>query len=87
VRFGIEGRGIAVAVGERFGNRTLGKAGDLAEHFLGGFGIKVGVFALTECLVEAEDLEQVEYLVTNIALVVAHVSSSSRTPQRLGTFG
>ena len=87
MRLGIEGRGVAVAVGERLGNRSLGESGDLAEHLLGGVDVEIGVLTLTECLVEAEHLEQVEHLVTNIALVVAHVSSSSRTPLRLGTFG
>ena len=87
VRLGIEGRGVAVAVGERFGDRALGQPGDLAEHLLGGVDVEIGVLALTERLVETEHLEQVEYLVTDVALVVAHVSSSSRMPPRLGTFG
>ena len=43
--------------------------------------------ALTEHLVDAEDLEQVEYLVTDVALVVAHCSSSSRMPLAVGYFG
>ena len=42
----------------------------------GGVGVQVGVCALAERLVDAEHLEQVEYLVTDVALVVAHVSSS-----------
>ena len=37
-----------------------------------GVGVEVGVLALTERLVDAEHLEQVEYLVTDVALVVAH---------------
>ena len=86
VRLGIEGRGVAVAVGERFGDRTLGQPGHLAEHLAGGVDVQIGVLALAERLVEAEDLEQVEYLVTNVALVVAHVSSSSRMPLVVGYF-
>ena len=53
---------------------------------LGGVGIQVGVLALAERLVDAEHLEQVEYLVTDVALVVAHVSSSSRMPLAVGYF-
>ena len=52
----------------------------------GGVGVEVGVLALAEGLVEAEDLEQVEFLVTDVALVVAHVSSSSRMPLAVGYF-
>ena len=36
--------------------------------------------------VDPEYLEQVEHLVANIALVVGHVSSSSRTPHAVGYF-
>ena len=53
----------------------------------GGVDVQIGVLALTERLLNAEDLEQVEYLVTNVALVVAHVSSSSRMPLAVGYFG
>jgi len=33
---------------------------------------KVGVFAFTECFVDAQHLEQIEYLVADVALIVAH---------------
>src|SRR6185295_14898435 len=84
---GVEHRWVAIRVGERFRDRALGQPGDLAEHLGGGVGIEVGVCALTEHLVQAVHLEQVEYLVTNVALVVAHVSSSSRTPLAVGYLG
>ena len=86
MRLGVEDRGVAVAVGERFGDRALGQPGDLAEHLAGGVGVQVGELALAERLVDAEDLEQVEFLVTNVALVVAHVSSSLRMPLAVGYF-
>ena len=80
VRLRVEDRRVAVAVGERLGDRALGQPGDLAQHLAGGVGVQVGVRALAERLVDAEHLEQVEYLVTDVALVVAHVSSSMRMP-------
>ena len=79
MRLGVEHRRVAVGVGERLCDRTLGQPGDLAQHLGGGVGVQVGVCALTERLVHAEHLEQVEYLVTDVALVVAHVSSSIET--------
>ena len=72
MRLGVEHRGIAVSVGERFGDRPLGQSGHLAEHLAGGVDVDIGVVARTENLVESEDLEKVEFLVTNVALVVAH---------------
>ena len=72
VRLGVEHRRVAVAVDERLGDRTLGQPAHLGEHFVGGVDVQVGVLAFAECLVNAEHLEQVEYLVTDVALVVAH---------------
>src|SRR6202011_3605900 len=87
VGLGVENRGVAVAFGERLRDRALGQPSHLAQHFLGGVDVQVGVLALAKCLVNAKDLEQVKYLVTDIALVVAHVSSSSRMPPAVGYFG
>ena len=69
---GVEHRGIAVRVDERLGDWTFSQSAHFHEHFAGRVGIQVGVVAFAECFVDAEDLEQVEYLVADIALVVAH---------------
>ena len=84
VGLGVEHRGVAVGVSERFCDRTLGQPDHLAQHFGSGVDVQVGVCALTEHLVDAEHLEQVKYLVTDVILVVAHVSSSSRMPLAVG---
>ena len=42
----------------------------------GGVDIEIGELSPTQGLVDAENLEQVEDLITDIALVVAHYSSS-----------
>jgi hypothetical protein len=84
VRLGIERRGIAVAIDERLCDGAVGQPGHLAQHLGGGLDIQVGVLALAKCLLNAEDLEQVEYLVTDVALIVAHFSSSSRMPLAVG---
>lgn len=63
---------------ERVGQRTLGEAGHLAEHLLGGVHIQIDELLLTQGFVDAEDFEQVEDLVADIALVVAHYSSLRR---------
>ena len=72
VRLGVEDRRVAVAVGERIGDRALGQPGDLGEHLAGGVAVEVAVGPLAEHLVHAEHLEEVEHLVTDVALVVAH---------------
>ena len=84
VGLGIEDRRVAVGVGERLGDRSLGQAGDLAQHVAGGVGVQVAEGALAERLVEAEHLEEVEFLVTDVALVMAHCSSSMRLPHAVG---
>ena len=78
--------GLRSAVGERLGERPLGQPGDLGEHLAGRFLVQVGELAGAERLVDAEYLEQVEYLVTDVALVVAHDFSSMRFRLRLGTW-
>jgi hypothetical protein len=87
VGVGIEDRGVAVGLGERIGNRTLGDPDDLREHLADGVFIEFGEGTLAENSVDSEDLEQVEHLVTYIALVVAHVSSSMRMPPAVGYLG
>ena len=64
--------GIAVGVDERLGDRALGQPGDLGEHLAGGVGVQIACSRLAERLVDAEHLEQVELLVADVALVVAH---------------
>ena len=64
--FGVENWRVAVAVGKRIGDRALGQPGHLGEHFARGVGIEVGVLAFAERLVDAEHLEQVEFLVTDV---------------------
>ena len=83
---GVEHRRIAVGIGKGLSDRSLRQPGHFAEHFGCGVGVQFGVVALTERLIHTEYLEQVEYLVTNVALVVAHVSSSSRMPLAVGYF-
>jgi hypothetical protein len=73
----VEHRRIAVRVGEGLCDGTLGQPGHLAQHLGRGVCVQLCVRALTERLVHAEHFEQVEYLVTDVALVVAHSSSSS----------
>ena len=87
VGVGVEHRRVAVTFGERIRHRALGQFGHLAQHLDDGVGVQIGVLALTQRLVDSENLEQVEYLVTDIALVVAHDSSSMRTPRAVGYFG
>ena len=67
--------GLRSPLDERVSQRTFGQAGHLAEHLLGGVDIQIGEL-LTQGLVDAENFEQVEDLVADIALVVAHYSSS-----------
>ena len=87
VRLGVEHRRIAVAVGERIGDRALGQPADLAEHLARGVDVEVGELAFAERLVDAEHLEQVEFLVTDVALVVAHVFLlDENATMRLGTW-
>ena len=63
---------------------ALGQPGHLAKHLAGGVDVQIGVVALAERLVDAEYLEQVEDLVTDVALIVAHDSSSMRRPLAVG---
>jgi hypothetical protein len=72
VCLGVEYGGIAVTLDERFGDRTFGQPAHLRQHFAGRVGVQVGVVAFTECFVDSQHLEQVEYLIADVALVVAH---------------
>ena len=83
VGVGVEDRRVAVALDERLRQRTLGEAGHLVEHLAAGVGIEIAEITRLERLVHAEHLEQVENLIANVALVVAH-DSSLRTPPSVG---
>ena len=88
VRLGIEDGRVAVALFEGLGHGTLGETGHFSQHLGRGLGVEIGVGTRAEHRVDAVYLEQVEYLVANIALVVAHGnSSSSRTPRAVGYSG
>ena len=60
--------------------RSSGEPGDLGQHAAGGVGVDLLERAGAEDLVAAEDLEQVELEVPQVALVVAH-ARSLRPPQ------
>ena len=80
VSLGVEYRRIAIAEGEGLRDRPLAQSRQLTEHLGRGVDVEVAVRSLAEGLVQAEYLEQVENLVANIALVVAHYSSLMRMP-------
>lgn len=73
VRLGIEDRGVAVRIGERFAKRSLGQACDLCQHVADSVGIQVAPSAFAQWLLQSENLEEVELQVPNVALVMAHV--------------
>ena len=70
---GIEDRGVAVRIGERFAKRSLGQACDLCQHVADSVGIQVAPSAFAQWLLQSENLEEVELQVPNVALVMAHV--------------
>ena len=72
VRGRVEDRRVAVAVGVAGGQVLAGEPVDLGEDAAGGVGVEIGVRLLAERPVRAEDLEQVELEVPQVALVVAH---------------
>ena len=72
VRVRVEDRRVAVGVGEGFGQRPLGQLGHLGDHALGGVEVDVLERRRGKDLVGAEDLEEVELDVPDVALVVAH---------------
>jgi len=75
----VEDRGRAVGLDERGRQVLAGDALDLREDLLGGVHVEVGVGAGAEDLVAAEHLEEVELDVAQVALVVAHCSTFSRS--------
>jgi hypothetical protein len=74
---GVEDRRVAVAVGERRGEVVLREPGHLAEHALGRVDVELLEGGRPEGAVGAEDLEQVELDVAQVALVVTHVAGGS----------
>jgi len=69
---GVEHGGVAVGLGERLGQRTLGEALHLGEHAARGDFVEVGELAGAQPLAEPEHLEEGELDVAEVALVVAH---------------
>jgi hypothetical protein len=69
---GVEDGRVAVGVGEGLGERPLGELGDLGDDAAGRVLVQVGERSVRQDLVGAEDLEEVELDVANVALVVAH---------------
>ncbi|SKX65793.1 Uncharacterised protein [Mycobacteroides abscessus subsp. abscessus] len=72
VRLGVEGRGIAVALGERIGDDALCQVLHLAEHVDSGLVVEIAELSGLEDLVEFEHVEEVELQVAHIALVMTH---------------
>ena len=68
----VEGRRVAVGVGERLGQRPLGQPRRLVEHLSHGLAVEVTELAGGQHLLQVEHLEEVELQVTHVALVVAH---------------
>ncbi len=68
----VEGRRVAVAVGERLRERSLGLPGRLGEHLADRLAVEVAELPSGQDLLQVEHLEQVEFEVTHVALVVAH---------------
>ena len=84
VSLGVEHWRVAIAVGEGLRDRPLAQSRHLTEHLGRGVDVEVAVGPLAEGLIQAENLEQVEHLVANIALGVAHYSSLMRLPLPVG---
>ena len=72
VRRRVEDRRVAVAVGVAGGEVLAGQPVDLGEHVARGVRVEIGVRPLAERRVGAEDLEEVELEVAQVALVVGH---------------
>ena len=72
VRVRIEDRRVPVGVDERIGERAFGQLRDLVHDAARGLLVDVGKGSGAEDLVRAEDLEEVELDVADVALVVAH---------------
>jgi hypothetical protein len=78
VGLGVEDGGRAVGLLERRGEVLPGQPVDLGEDLAGGGDVDVGEGPGAEHLVGAEDLEEVELDVAEVALVVAHLPTCSR---------
>lgn len=72
---GVEGRRVPVGLGERLGDRTLGLPGRLGEHFANRLAVQVTEGSPGQRLVQFEHLEEIEFEVPDIALVVPHIAS------------
>ena len=64
--------------GERVGEFVLGQPCDLLEHLAGGVCVDVGEWAVSEHVLATQDLEEVEFDVAQVGLVVTHGGSSER---------
>ena len=72
VRGRVEDRRVAVGVGERRGQRTLGELADLGQHTVGGRGVHLLERPGAEAVLGVEELEEVELEVAEVGGVVAH---------------
>ena len=70
VSFRIEHRGIAVGVGEGFGDRPLGQPGDLVEHRANGIDIEIAIVSGVQYMTQAQHLKEIELDIANIGDVV-----------------
>ena len=66
--------GRAVCLGECFRKRSDSEPVDLVKDLLGGVGIHLSEWAIAHALACTEDLEEVEFQVPDVALVVRHVA-------------
>jgi hypothetical protein len=69
---GVECRGVAVALGERLGDRPLGQSSRFGKHLSHRFAVQVAERLVGEHLVQAQRFKEVELQVAHVALVVAH---------------
>ncbi len=72
MRVGVERRRMPVAVGERLGHLALGQPRGLGKHLPHRFAVQVAERFVGQHLLQAQRLEQVEFQVAHVALVVAH---------------
>ena len=66
--------GRAVRLGERFGQRADSEPVDLVQDLFRGVGIHLSERTCAHALACTEDLEEVEFQVPDVALVVRHVA-------------
>ncbi len=73
----VEDGRIPVGVGERLSDRAFGQPGDLLENAARGVGVHVSERLGAQQVLPAQDLEQVEFNVPEVALEVPHCCSPS----------